>query len=90
MSLCVDVSAVLRLLHLSVCVLSGEASSGQQPADYLVGQVSGSLFQKNSAASGSSLSALFGTAAPAAPLQFQPAPKVNHKYQVDKKDSAAH
>ncbi|XP_030267219.1 RNA-binding protein 34 isoform X2 [Sparus aurata] len=54
---------------------SGEASSGQQPADYLVGQVSGSLFQKNSAASGSSLSALFGTAAPAAPLQFQPAPK---------------
>ncbi|XP_036962242.1 RNA-binding protein 34 [Acanthopagrus latus] len=54
---------------------SGESSSGQQPADYLVGQVSGSLFQKNSAASGSSLSALFGTAAPAAPLRFQPAPK---------------
>ncbi|KAM3622560.1 uncharacterized protein V6R79_000268 [Siganus canaliculatus] len=54
---------------------SGEKPSGQQPADYVVGQVSGSLFQKNSAASGSSLSALFSTAAPAASLLFQPAPK---------------
>ncbi|XP_018540336.1 RNA-binding protein 34 [Lates calcarifer] len=53
---------------------SGEASSEQQSADYVVGQVSGSLFQKNSAASGS-LSALFSTAAPAASLLFQPAPK---------------
>ncbi|KAM9363301.1 RNA-binding protein 34 [Symphorus nematophorus] len=53
-----------------------EASPGQQPADYVVGQVSGSLFQKSSAASGSSLSALFSAAAaPAAPLLFQPAPK---------------
>nr|XP_020475896.1 RNA-binding protein 34 [Monopterus albus] len=53
---------------------SGEAPSGGQSDDYVVGQVSGSLFQKNSAASGS-LSALFGTAAPAAPIVFQPAPE---------------
>ncbi|TMS23621.1 RNA-binding protein 34 [Larimichthys crocea] len=57
---------------------SGEAAPGQQSADYVVGQVSGSLFQNNpepSSASGSSLSALFSTAAPAASLLFQPAPK---------------
>ncbi|XP_070840547.1 RNA-binding protein 34 [Chaetodon trifascialis] len=54
---------------------SGEASSGQQSDDYMVGQVSGSLFQKTSAASGSSLSALFSSAAPAAARLFQPAPK---------------
>ncbi|XP_022616401.1 RNA-binding protein 34 [Seriola dumerili] len=53
---------------------SGEASSEQQSADYVVGQVSGSLFQKNAAASGS-LSTLFSTAAPAASLLFQPAPE---------------
>ncbi|KAF3688160.1 RNA-binding protein 34 RNA-binding motif protein 34 [Channa argus] len=53
---------------------SGAALSGQQSADYVVGQVSGSLFQKDSTSSGS-LSALFSTAAPAAPLLFQPAPK---------------
>ncbi|XP_076585352.1 RNA-binding protein 34 [Chaetodon auriga] len=54
---------------------SGEASSGHQSDDYMVGQVSGSLFQKTSAASGSSLSALFSSAAPAATRLFQPAPK---------------
>uniref|UniRef100_UPI0037E9BD3D RNA-binding protein 34 isoform X2 n=1 Tax=Semicossyphus pulcher TaxID=241346 RepID=UPI0037E9BD3D len=54
---------------------SEEATPAQQPADYVVGQVSGSLFQKNSAASGSSLTALFSSAAPAAQLLFQPAPK---------------
>lgn len=53
--------------------LSEEASPGQPSADYVVGQVSGSLFQQSSAASGS-LSALFGTAAPAPPRLFQPAP----------------
>uniref|UniRef100_A0A3B4WBR9 RNA binding motif protein 34 n=1 Tax=Seriola lalandi dorsalis TaxID=1841481 RepID=A0A3B4WBR9_SERLL len=53
---------------------SGEASSEQQAADYVVGQVSGSLFQKNAAAPGS-LSTLFSTAAPAASLLFQPAPE---------------
>ncbi|XP_044045327.1 RNA-binding protein 34 isoform X2 [Siniperca chuatsi] len=56
---------------------SEKASPGQQSADYVVGQVSGSLFQKKkkkSATSGS-LSALFSTAAPAAPLLFQPAPE---------------
>ncbi|KAK2817581.1 hypothetical protein Q5P01_025772 [Channa striata] len=58
-----------RKLHRSV-----EASSGQQSADYVVGQVSGSVFQKDAAPSGS-LSALFSAAAPAAPLLFQPAPK---------------
>ncbi|XP_074552396.1 RNA-binding protein 34 [Halichoeres trimaculatus] len=59
----------------SVSVLDGETSPQQQSADYVVGQVSGSLFQKNSAASGSSLSALFSSAAPATQLLFQPAPK---------------
>ncbi|XP_028269605.1 RNA-binding protein 34 [Parambassis ranga] len=53
---------------------SGDTSVGQQSASYVVGQVSGSLFQKTFAATGS-LSALFTTAAPAAPLLFQPAPK---------------
>ncbi|XP_040891368.1 RNA-binding protein 34 [Toxotes jaculatrix] len=51
-----------------------KASSEQQSADYVVGQVSGSLFQTKPAASGS-LSALFSTAAPAASLLFQPAPE---------------
>ncbi|KAK5926045.1 hypothetical protein CgunFtcFv8_021649 [Champsocephalus gunnari] len=46
----------------------------EQLADYVVGQVSGSLFKKKSKASGS-LSALFGAAAPAPPVLFQPAPK---------------
>ncbi|XP_010765962.1 RNA-binding protein 34 [Notothenia coriiceps] len=46
----------------------------EQPADYVVGQVSGSLFKKKSKASGS-LSALFRAAAPAPPVLFQPAPK---------------
>ncbi|XP_029282855.1 RNA-binding protein 34 [Cottoperca gobio] len=53
---------------------SEEASPEQPAADYVVGQVSGSLFPKKSAASGS-LSALFGTSAPAAPLLFKPVPK---------------
>ncbi|KAM7419938.1 hypothetical protein PAMA_016846 [Pampus argenteus] len=53
---------------------SGDASTGQQSADYVVGQVSGSLFQKTSAAP-QSLSALFSAAAPAASLLFQPAPE---------------
>ncbi|CAN9510677.1 unnamed protein product [Ophioblennius macclurei] len=43
-------------------------------ADYVVGQVSGSLFSQSSAPSGS-LSALFNTSAPAAPLRFRPPPK---------------
>ncbi|XP_030014589.1 RNA-binding protein 34 [Sphaeramia orbicularis] len=53
---------------------SVEASSGQQSADYVVGQVSGSLFQKSSTSS-DSLSALFSTAGPAASELFKPAPK---------------
>ncbi|XP_041839031.1 RNA-binding protein 34-like [Melanotaenia boesemani] len=52
----------------------GEPLPGQQSSDYVVGQVSGSLFQQNSAATGS-LSALFSTAAPAASVLFQPPPK---------------
>ncbi|KAI3353603.1 hypothetical protein L3Q82_020122 [Scortum barcoo] len=64
---------VIYLLLFNVFVLSGEASPGQPSADYVVGQVSGSLSQENSAASGS-LSALFVTAAPAPPRLFQPAP----------------
>lgn len=49
-----------------------EVSPGQQSADYTVGQVSGSLFQKNSASG--SLSALFSTAAASTALLFKPAP----------------
>ncbi|XP_054460061.1 RNA-binding protein 34 [Anoplopoma fimbria] len=64
---------------------SEEALSGQPPADYEVGQVSGSLFKKKSAASGS-LSALFSTAAPAGPLLFQPAPKPVQKITEEKEE----
>uniref|UniRef100_G3N7R3 RNA binding motif protein 34 n=1 Tax=Gasterosteus aculeatus aculeatus TaxID=481459 RepID=G3N7R3_GASAC len=53
---------------------SVEALSGQLAADYEVGQVSGSLFKKKSAASGS-LSTLFSTAAPTGAVLFQPPPK---------------
>uniref|UniRef100_A0A1A8G3T9 RNA binding motif protein 34 n=1 Tax=Nothobranchius korthausae TaxID=1143690 RepID=A0A1A8G3T9_9TELE len=53
---------------------SGEPPAGRQSADYVVGQVSGSLLQQNSAASGS-LSALFSTIGPGAAPLFQPAPK---------------
>ncbi|KAF7643571.1 hypothetical protein LDENG_00237010 [Lucifuga dentata] len=53
---------------------SGQEPPVQQTTDYVVGQVAGSLFQKNSAASGS-LSTLFSAAPPAASLLFQPAPK---------------
>ncbi|XP_023151932.2 RNA-binding protein 34 isoform X2 [Amphiprion ocellaris] len=56
-----------KLLH------SGEASPAQQSEDYVVGQVSGSLFQNTSTAG--SLSALFSSAPPAGPLLFQPPPK---------------
>uniref|UniRef100_A0A3Q4H328 RNA binding motif protein 34 n=1 Tax=Neolamprologus brichardi TaxID=32507 RepID=A0A3Q4H328_NEOBR len=52
-----------------------EVSPGQQSADYTVGQVSGSLFQKNSASG--SLSALFSTAAASTALLFKPAPLVS-------------
>ncbi|XP_051237276.1 RNA-binding protein 34 isoform X2 [Dicentrarchus labrax] len=62
-----------------------EASPGQQSADYVVGQVSGSLFQKNSAASGSSLSALFRTTAPTA-LLFHPAPQPVQKSPEPKEE----
>ncbi|KAM7394801.1 hypothetical protein PAMP_021583 [Pampus punctatissimus] len=60
---------------------SGEASPGQQSADYVVGQVSGSLSQKTPAAPGS-LSALFSTAAPAASVLFQPAPEPQKSTEV--------
>ncbi|KAM6942097.1 RNA-binding protein 34 [Lycodopsis pacificus] len=63
-----------KKLQKSVSVVGEEAVSGEPAADYEVGQVSGSLFKKKSAASGS-LSTLFSTAAPAGPLLFQPAPK---------------
>lgn len=65
--------AEVQVLRRSALLLR-DAPAAQQ-ADYLVGQVSGSLIQNTSAASGS-LSVLFGSAAPAAPLLFQPAPKV--------------
>ncbi|XP_068582902.1 RNA-binding protein 34 [Cebidichthys violaceus] len=63
-----------KKLQKRVSVVGEEAASGPPAADYEVGQVSGSLFQKKSAASGS-LSTLFSAAAPAGPLLFQPAPK---------------
>ncbi|XP_069385691.1 RNA-binding protein 34 [Paralichthys olivaceus] len=52
---------------------SAEASS-EPSSDYVVGQVSGSLFKKSSAASGS-LATLFSSTTPAASLLFQPAPE---------------
>ncbi|XP_060882245.1 RNA-binding protein 34 [Labrus mixtus] len=63
---------------------SEEASPGQQSDDYVVGLVSGSLFQESSAASGSSLSSLFSTAAPAASVLFQPAPQPVQKSAEEK------
>ncbi|XP_029906388.1 RNA-binding protein 34 [Myripristis murdjan] len=51
-----------------------QQKSDEAPAGYVVGQVAGSLFQKDAAASGS-LSALFSVTPPAAPVVFQPAPK---------------
>ncbi|XP_029010310.1 RNA-binding protein 34 [Betta splendens] len=53
---------------------SGDASVEQQSTDYVVGQVSESLFQENPSGSGS-LTALFSTAGAVAPLVFQAAPK---------------
>lgn len=67
---------VRMTLNLGVYVCSVKMS-GQQSADYVVGQVSGSLFQKNAAASASPLSALFGSAPPATALVFLPPPKVS-------------
>ncbi|XP_069023835.1 RNA-binding protein 34 isoform X2 [Embiotoca jacksoni] len=55
-------------------------------ADYVVGQVAGSLTQKNPAASGS-LSALFGTSAPAGPVLFQPAVQKSTEPQEQLKES---
>lgn len=58
--------------------LSEEASPQQQAPDYVVGQVSQSLFQKkqsSSSSSGGSLSALFAAAPAATAVLFQPAPE---------------
>nr|XP_020516391.1 RNA-binding protein 34-like [Labrus bergylta] len=63
---------------------SEEASPGQQSDDYVVGLVAGSLFQQSSAASGSSLSSLFSTAAPAASVLFHPAPQPVQKSAEEK------
>ncbi|XP_076001610.1 RNA-binding protein 34 [Genypterus blacodes] len=65
---------------------SEEESPAQPAADYVVGQVAGSLFQTNPANSGS-LSALFSTAPPAAPLLFQPAPKPVQKTSEPKQQT---
>ncbi|KAM4604062.1 RNA-binding protein 34 [Polymixia lowei] len=51
-----------------------ERVTGQQSGDYVVGQVSGSLFPKDPGSSGS-LSALFSAAPAAGPLVFRPASK---------------
>ncbi|XP_068178575.1 RNA-binding protein 34 [Antennarius striatus] len=55
---------------------SGGAGPGRS-ANYVVGQVSGSLFQKSSAPPGSSLASLFSATTPTE--LFQPAPKVVQK-----------
>uniref|UniRef100_A0A3Q4BSZ2 RRM domain-containing protein n=1 Tax=Mola mola TaxID=94237 RepID=A0A3Q4BSZ2_MOLML len=60
----------------------GDGAAGQQSADYMVGQVSGSLFPESCVAPGSSLSALFSAAGPAAPVLFQPAPEVSPAFNV--------
>ncbi|XP_060922606.1 RNA-binding protein 34 [Limanda limanda] len=68
---------------------SAEASSDPSP-DYVVGQVSGSLFKTSSAASGS-LAALFSATTPAASRLFQPAPepvqKAAEEQQQKKKET---
>ncbi|XP_062244661.1 RNA-binding protein 34 [Platichthys flesus] len=68
---------------------SAEASSEPAP-DYVVGQVSGSLFKKRSAASGS-LAALFSSTTPAASRLFQPAPepvqRASEQQQQKKKET---
>ncbi|XP_041640192.1 RNA-binding protein 34 [Cheilinus undulatus] len=63
---------------------SEAAAADQRSSDYVVGQVSGSLFQKNPADSGSSLSALFSSAAPAAPVLFAAAPQPVRKSSEEK------
>uniref|UniRef100_H2TU41 RNA binding motif protein 34 n=1 Tax=Takifugu rubripes TaxID=31033 RepID=H2TU41_TAKRU len=63
--------------NLGIHVRSEKMLPGQQPADYELGQVSGCLFQKDSAASATPLSALFGSAAPATMLVFHPPAEVS-------------
>ncbi|TNM85640.1 hypothetical protein fugu_007911 [Takifugu bimaculatus] len=63
--------------NLGIHVRSEKMLPGQQPADYELGQVSGCLFQKDSAASVTPLSALFGSAAPATMLVFHPPAEVS-------------
>ncbi|KAM8843090.1 RNA-binding protein 34 [Synchiropus picturatus] len=53
-------------------VQRSDETAAQQSCDYLVGQVSGSLFPKKSSGT---LSSLFKTVAAAEPLRFQPAPE---------------
>ncbi|XP_013883904.1 RNA-binding protein 34 [Austrofundulus limnaeus] len=72
-----------KAVHSSVSVPGGEPSPRSQSAHYTVGQVSGSLSQQDSVASGC-LSALFRTSAQAAPLLFQPAAKVVTKKEDEK------
>ncbi|CAK6969926.1 RNA-binding protein 34 [Scomber scombrus] len=62
-----------------------EASTGEKSADYVVGLVCDSVFQKKAAAPGS-LSALFSAAAPAASVLFQPAPKPVPKVEEVKEE----
>lgn len=62
---------------LGIHVRSEKMLPGQQPADYELGQVSGSLFQKDSAASATPLSALFDSAAPATVLVFHPPAEIS-------------
>lgn len=63
--------------NLVICVRRQKMLPGQQSADYVLGQVSGSLFQKETAASVTPLSALFSSASPATVLVFQPPAEVS-------------
>lgn len=75
--ICFAIVLLLCSVYLGIHVRSEKMLPGQQPADYELGQVSGSLFQKDPAASATPLSGLFGSAAPAAVLVFHPPAEVS-------------
>ncbi|KAM6971978.1 RNA-binding protein 34 [Aplochiton taeniatus] len=57
----------------------GDVPTDTESVDYVVGQVSGSLFPKDPSCSSGSLSALFKLAPASAPVMFVPAPKLEYK-----------
>lgn len=64
-------------LNFDVHVRSERMLPGQQSADYVVGQVSGSLFQTDATALAAPLSALFGSVAPATAVVLRPPAEIS-------------